>query len=99
VEWWQPRDLVLIDHLMLLPKSVAVRAANRAVNEAQRKAKEDRKKKQYEKQVRRDRGEDISNGEEEEGEEEGKIASDVDDIPWDDLASEDEPRDGGSSLW
>jgi hypothetical protein len=48
--------------------------------------------------VRRDRGEDISD-EEEEGEEEGKTTSDISGIPWDDLAEEDKPRDGGSSLW
>jgi hypothetical protein len=49
VEWWQPRDLILMDHPVLLPRSTTMRAANRAMNEAQRKAKEDRKKKQYEK--------------------------------------------------
>jgi hypothetical protein len=95
VEWHQPRDLVLTDHPTLFPRSAAVRAANCVVNEAQRKAKEDRKKR-YEKQVRRDQGEDISD-EEEEGEEEGEIMDDVVDIPWDDLAEENEPRDGGSS--
>jgi hypothetical protein len=49
--------------------------------------------------VRQDRGEDISDEEEEEGEEEGKTVSDVNGIPWDDLAEEDKLRDSGSSLW
>jgi hypothetical protein len=60
-----------------------------------RGAKEDRKK-HYEKQASQDQGEDVSD-EEEEGEEEGEIVDDVSSIPWEDLAEEDEPRDGGSS--
>jgi hypothetical protein len=61
-----------------LPK----RAVNCATNKVQRKVKE------YEKQARQDRGEDVSDEEEEE--EEGEITDDVDGIPWEDLAEEDE---------
>jgi hypothetical protein len=35
----------------------------------------------------------------EEEEKEGEIADDIDGIPWEDLAEEDEPRDGGPSSW
>jgi hypothetical protein len=41
-------------HLVPLPRSEAMRAANHALNEAQRKAKEDKKKRQYDMQARQD---------------------------------------------
>ena len=42
----QPRDLILMDLLALLPRDPFVRVANRAKAERQRKAKEDKRKKQ-----------------------------------------------------
>ena len=41
----QPKKLVLMDHLSLLPKDPSLMAANRAEAKWQRKAKEDKRRK------------------------------------------------------
>ena len=42
---YQPRDLILRDHLVPLPRDPAMRAVNHTEAERQRKAKEDERKK------------------------------------------------------
>ena len=45
----QPRDLILRDHPVPLPRDPTVRADNHAEAERQRKAKEDKRKKKQQK--------------------------------------------------
>ena len=81
----QPKKLVLMDHLSLLPKDPSLMAANRAEAKWQRKAKEDKRREKQQKLRMWERGEEIDSDEDDDEEEEEVVT----DTKRDDLESKD----------